>query len=122
MSLPIVKSIVDSSRFVSFGNSDTLEISSENKDLDNFYGSYVITKNNSMNIVMMNDNSLDDTTPQTYVEVNKVWDDNDNEAGKRPKEIKFGIYDVLNQYELETFVLSEENNWNYSTSFFPCLY
>jgi hypothetical protein len=98
----------------------TLEVDSSQKELQEFTSSYVIDKNSNL-IINLRTSHIpgSDKIPFTCLEINKVWDDNNNEAGKRPSELKFAIYDVYNQYEIETFTLSEEEDWTYFTMFEP---
>ena len=46
------------------------------------------------------------------INVNKVWDDNDNQDGIRPKQINVTLF--ADGEEKETVALSEGNNWSYS--------
>ena len=52
------------------------------------------------------------STEKTSIPVKKIWDDNNNQDGKRPTEIKVILY--ADKKEVRTVLLSEENDWSYT--------
>ena len=55
------------------------------------------------------DSSVTATVPTTDIAVEKIWNDEDNEAGKRPNEIKVGLYE--GETPVQTIELTSDGNW-----------
>ncbi len=54
------------------------------------------------------------TTEKTRVTVHKVWDDEENQDGMRPSQLKVSL--LKNGTSYQTVVLTEENNWTYTVT------
>ncbi len=54
------------------------------------------------------------TTEKTRVTVHKVWDDEENQDGMRPSQLKVSL--LKNGTSIQTVVLTEENNWTYTVT------
>ncbi len=56
--------------------------------------------------------------PETQITVRKVWEDNNNKAGRRPENIEIQIYADDVKYG-PRFILCDENNWSHTVRNLP---
>lgn len=70
-------------------------------------GYYVDKENNAVKFY----NHWDKNPTQVVLSIHKVWKDNDNASGKRPREIKVTLYQ--NGVAIDEQKLNESNNWTY---------
>ena len=89
----------------------SLQITSSNDgDLDNFFGRFIIQNDRNLNIELRAVFAGD-----MEVVTSKNWDDDENNLGKRPDSATFNIIETATGTISETFTITEEDSWTYYT-------